>query len=145
MRFCLFMPIGLYLYLLNFLEIGVLDVIAGIGVATLCLLTALEALGVGTGLGTLQTILLPQDIRWELLYRYSSPVKSAYGKRSEYHLLNASFTKRLFGDRLTCKLALNGLLFNQKSRSVISTDDIYKSEAMYGRTSLTSLFHCSTI
>ena len=77
-------------------------------------------------------ILLPLDIRWELLYRYSSPVKSAYGKRSKYHLLNASFTKRLFGDRLACKLALNGLLFNQKSRSVISTDDIYKSEAMYG-------------
>lgn len=60
-------------------------------------------------------------------------MKSAYGKHSEYHLLNASFKKRLFGDRLTCKLALNGLLFNQKSRSVISTDDIYKSEAMYGR------------
>ncbi|MFR5270488.1 MAG: outer membrane beta-barrel family protein [Hoylesella buccalis] len=82
---------------------------------------------------TQHTFVLPLDIRMQLLYRYISESKSAYGKSRDYHQLDFSCMKTLFNDKLTCKLSVNDLICGQKNWSYTLTNKIYRKTYMYGR------------
>lgn len=82
---------------------------------------------------TRQTVILPADIRMELLYRYTSSQRTAYGKQCDYHTLNVSLMKRFLDNSLTTKLSLNDIICRQKNRSVVTTSDIIQRSDMYGK------------
>lgn len=82
---------------------------------------------------TQHTFVLPLDIRMQLLYRYISESKSAYGRSRDYHQLDFSCMKTFFNDKLTCKLSVNDLICEQKNWSYTLTNKIYRKTYMYGR------------
>ena len=82
---------------------------------------------------TQQTIILPWDIRFQLLYRYNSKSRSAYGKSDDYHVLNTSWLKTFMGDRLTCKLSIDDWFWAQKPKDIVNNSSIYQESRMYGR------------
>ena len=89
--------------------------------------------GFGWEAYTRQTIILPADIRLEVLYDYTSSRHSAYGKTLDYHTLNASVVKRFLDDQLTTKLSVSSILCRQKDKSIVTTADIIQRSAMYGK------------
>ena len=82
---------------------------------------------------TRQTIILPADIQFELLYRYTSSQRTAYGRSNDYHTLNASFMKRFLDNSLTTKLSLSDIICCQKNRTTVTTPDIIQRSDMYGK------------
>ncbi|MCI6161140.1 MAG: outer membrane beta-barrel protein [Prevotella sp.] len=79
------------------------------------------------------TFVLPQDIRMQLLYRYISESKSAYGKSRDYHQLDFSCMKTFLNDKLTCKLSVNDLICGQKNWSYTQTNNVYHKTYRYDR------------
>ncbi len=88
--------------------------------------------GFGWNLYTQQTLILPWDLRFQLLYRYNSKTKTAYGEEGAYHLLNTSWMKSI-GDHLTLKLAITDWIWAQKPKTIVNNGAIYKASNMYGR------------
>ena len=84
---------------------------------------------------TQHTVVLPHAVRMQLLYRFQSKSKSAYGWASAYHTLDVSWMKTFLKDRLTMKLAVSDLICGQKSSNFVHTGSISQQTAMYGRRS----------
>lgn len=82
---------------------------------------------------TQHTIILPWALRFQLLYRYQSKSKSAYGWTNAWHTIDASWMKTFLNDRLTVKLAVSDLICGQRNRSYVRTGFICQEMAMYGR------------